>query len=29
MNWNTMSAQYHMTGYKPNDVVATDSFHAT
>jgi predicted CXXCH cytochrome family protein len=29
MNWNTMCAQCHMTGYKPNYDVATDSFHST
>jgi len=29
MNWNTMCAQCHMTGYKPNYDAATDSFHST
>lgn len=29
MNWNTMCAQCHMTGYKPNYDPATDSFHST
>ncbi len=29
MNWNTMCAQCHMTGYKPNYDPATDSFHGT
>ena len=29
MNWNTMCAQCHMTGYKPNYDPTTDTFHST
>lgn len=29
MNWNTMCAQCHMTGYKPNYSPETDTFHST
>jgi Cytochrome c554 and c-prime len=29
MNWNSMCAQCHMTGYKPNYSADTDTYHST
>ncbi len=29
MNWNSMCAQCHMTGYAPNHSAATDTYHST